>query len=188
MEPIELLCRMHEVLDRLQVPHVVVGSMASMLYGEPRFTRDVDFVLDLPASQVDAFCKSFPAPEYYVSTTAAAQAVRDRGQFNVIHILSGYKVDLILSKPSNWSRHQLKRGRPIVTESGVVVNTAAPEDIILGKLQYYQAGGSEKHLRDIVAMLDVSGDQIDRDDIERWAKELGVLPEWNLVVERLRHP
>ncbi len=64
--------------------------------------------------------------------------------------------------------------------------TAAPEDVILGKLWYYQVGGSEKHLRDIAAMLQVSGHEIDMAYIEHWAQQLGVTEEWRTVLGRAR--
>ena len=47
MEQIELIRDAVEVLDRLAVPYALVGSWGSGIYGEPRFTRDIDIVLDL---------------------------------------------------------------------------------------------------------------------------------------------
>src|SRR5438270_214895 len=38
MEPSELLRRFVAALDELEIPYRVVGSVASMTYGEPRFT------------------------------------------------------------------------------------------------------------------------------------------------------
>jgi hypothetical protein len=38
MEPSDLLRRFVAVLDELQIPYRIVGSLASMTYGEPRFT------------------------------------------------------------------------------------------------------------------------------------------------------
>lgn len=188
MELLDLLRRMHDVLGGLGVRHAVVGSMASMLYGEPRMTRDIDIVIDLPAHQVAEFCDQFPPPDYYVSKPAAAQAVKERGQFNIIHIPSGNKVDLMLCKMHGWGRSQLDRVRQIAVCSGVTVNVAAPEDVILGKLQYYHEGASDKHLRDIVAMLDISGGLIDREYIQRWTIELNVTEEWRAVLDRLKRP
>ena len=63
--------------------------------------------------------------------------------------------------------------------------TAAPEDVILGKLWYYHEGGSEKHLRDIAAMLQVSGDEIDTSYVDQWAQQLGFTEEWQAVLNRL---
>jgi hypothetical protein len=50
--------------------------------------------------------------------------------------------------------------------------------VIVRKLEFFREGGSEKHIRDIQAILRVSGDTVRRDVIERWAQDLGVLREW----------
>jgi hypothetical protein len=57
--------------------------------------------------------------------------------------------------------------------------------VVLGKLLYYHEGGSDKHLRDIAGMLQVSGEEIDRGYIARWAEQLGVMQPWRAVLERL---
>jgi hypothetical protein len=61
---------------------------------------------------------------------------------------------------------------------------AAPEDVILGKLWYYAEGGGDRHLRDIAGMLRVSGNGIDRAEVERWARELGFFEIWQQVVQK----
>jgi len=55
-----------------------------------------------------------------------------------------------------------------------------------GKLWYYREGRSEKHLRDIAAMLQVSGDQIDTAYVDHWAAQLDLSEEWQAVLGRLR--
>ena len=57
-------------------------------------------------------------------------------------------------------------------------------NVIIGKLLYYAEGGSEKHIRDIVGMLQVSEHLIDRDDVTMWATKLNVNQIW---VEILKH-
>ena len=58
---------------------------------------------------------------------------------------------------------------------------ASPEYVILRKLEYFREGGSEKHLRDIGAMLAVSGGQLDRSALGEWIQRLGVATEWRRV-------
>ncbi len=58
---------------------------------------------------------------------------------------------------------------------------APPEYVIVRKLEYYREGGSEKHLRDIRAMLSVSGDQLDRAALNEWLQRRQVHTEWQLV-------
>jgi hypothetical protein len=42
-----------EALRRLDVPHMVTGSVASSYYGRPRTTHDADVVIDPTATQLD---------------------------------------------------------------------------------------------------------------------------------------
>jgi hypothetical protein len=164
---------------------MIVGSFASAAYGEPRLTHDIDIVVHLGLDGVDRLCGVFPVPEFYVSPSAAREAVRMRSQFNVIHPASGNKIDFMIARDDAWGRNQLARRihRPILADRETFV--ATPEDIILSKLLYYQEGGSEKHLRDIAAMLRVSGDEIDQAYIDDWASQLGLTQEWQAVLERL---
>ena len=62
---------------------------------------------------------------------------------------------------------------------------AAPEDVIVKKLEYYAAGGSEKHLRDITGILKTSGERVDRDYVTRWAAQLGIAQVWEAVLARI---
>jgi hypothetical protein len=163
MEPAELLKHLSATLDRLEIPYLVTGSIASTTYGEPRFTNDIDVVVALKGSQEANLCAAFPSPDFYCSPEAVAQAVRDRFQFNIRHPASGLKVDVIVAGDSDFDRSRLSRGRRLPAGNDFETTFAAPEDVILKKLEYYREGGSEKHLRDIVGILKVQGERIDRD-------------------------
>lgn len=71
-----MLRRAIQALDSCGIPYMLVGSLASMVYGEPRYTNDIDLVVDLQVDAVDALCAAFPSPDFYVSREAAVQAVR----------------------------------------------------------------------------------------------------------------
>jgi hypothetical protein len=58
------------------------------------------------------------------------------------------------------------------------VVVAPPEYVIVRKLEYFREGGSEKHLRDIRSMLNVSGDQIDRSILDDWIARQGEVTQW----------
>lgn len=184
MEPSELLAYLVRVLERLGIPYLVTGSTATIAYGEPRFTNDIDVVVDLRLNQVPAFCSAFPSPEYYVSQPAAEAAVRRHHQFNIIHPGSGLKIDVIVASDSPFDRSRLRRGRRLSTGTNLLVCFGSPEDVILKKLEYFREGGSEKHLRDIAGVLKIQGPRIDRPYIAEWAERLGVLDVWQLVAER----
>ena len=50
--------------------------------------------------------------------------------------------------------------------------------MILSKLEFYQEGGSEKHVRDISSILRAPEASIDQSYLDFWADQLGVLAEW----------
>ena len=53
-------------INRIELPYMVTGSVAAMLYGEPRMTHDIDLVLELSDDRIDIFMKEFHAEEYYL--------------------------------------------------------------------------------------------------------------------------
>ncbi|MFO0948217.1 MAG: hypothetical protein U1D30_20225 [Planctomycetota bacterium] len=158
-----------DTFDSLHLPYLITGSTATIVYGEPRFTNDIDVVLDLPFSKVNALLAAFPATEYYVSLAAVEMAILDPGMFKIIHPASGLKVDVMVASDSEFDRMRLSRGRALPVLPDRSVWFASPEDVILKKLEYYREGGSDKHLRDIAGVLKLQGDRIDRSHIEQWA-------------------
>ncbi len=169
------------VLESHDIPYVLVGALASSSWGEVRFTNDIDIVVVLDVFDVAILCQAFGGEEFYVSQTAAEEAVRFGGQFNVIHSPTSNKIDFMIAKEGDWPTLQLQRRvRRKVLES-VDCYVAAPEDVILGKLIYYKDGGSEKHLRDIASMLRVSNELIDRSYLDQHAATFGLTEIWQMV-------
>ena len=185
MEQDELLQYAVRAFERIKIPYALVGSFASGIWGETRFTQDIDFVVDLQHDQIEPLCAAFPADEFYVSRSAVEEAVLLRQPCNVIHPTSGNKIDLMVLGDAAWARAQIDRRRNVELSPNCIASVAAPEDVILGKLVYYQEGGSEKHLRDITGILKISGDLVDRDYICRFLTQLGIADLWQAVLDRL---
>jgi hypothetical protein len=185
MEQDELLRFAVEALNHLGLRYLVTGSIATVLYGEPRFTNDIDLVVMLSADRVEELCRSFPQPEFYVSPESARQAVARRGQFNIIHPTSGLKLDIMVPAETPFNRSRFERARQITLMPDLQVSFAAPEDVILKKMEYYRAGGSEKHLRDITGILKVRAEDVDRTYIADWADRLGLSEIWAALARRV---
>ena len=176
----ELLRHLVSVLEELDIPYALAGSIASIAYGEPRATLDIDVVVELAESSIAALSQRFPAPDYYMDAEAAVDAVRRGSQFTIIHPSSGLKVD-VFPERDEVAVSQLARRRRMAALPGLTATFSPPEELILKKLIYYEAGGSDKHLRDIRAMLDVSADEIEQDRVTSWADRLGLADLWALV-------
>jgi len=178
MEPEDLLRCVVLACEQLKLRYFVTGSTATIAWGEPRFTNDIDVVLELPAEQIDRFCHLFPEADFYLSRPAVAAAIRSNGQFNLIHPASGLKVDFMVVAPTEFNQNRMIRARELPALDDRTVRFASPEDVILMKLKYFKEGGSQKHLRDIRGVLEVQGPTIDRQYITDWAHKLGVGDEW----------
>ncbi len=183
MEPIELLLIVGERIDRIGCERFTTGSVASMLFGEPRFTNDIDIVVRMDERQSRLLAGVFTGDDWYADPEAAAEAVRRRGMFNIIHVPSGLKVDLMVAKGDDFDQARFARVRQIAMPDGRMEPFASPEDVILKKLEFFREGGSSKHLRDIATMIAVQGREgLDWDYIVSWAARLGVQSE----LERVR--
>ena len=109
MEPSDLLRLMAQRFERLGLRYLVTGSTASSAYGEPRLTNDIDVVVDLKPSHVDAFAAAFPEPDFYCPRDFVVQAVRERFPFNILHPESGLKIDVMIATDSDFDRARLGR-------------------------------------------------------------------------------
>ena len=66
-----------DVLEELDIPYMITGSVASMAYGEPRLTLDMDIVIDLPERQTEEFCQKF-GDDFYKDLDSILEAIRLR--------------------------------------------------------------------------------------------------------------
>jgi hypothetical protein len=185
MEHADLLRHLVETFERLELPYLVTGSTATIAYGEPRFTNDIDVVVDLPASKIDELLAAFPDEQFYVSRSAVEAAIARHHQFNIIHPTSGLKADVIVASQSEFDRSRLRRVRRLPVLEDRDVSFASPEDVILKKMVYFQEGGSDKHMRDIAGVVSIQGEKLDRQYIENLAGQLGLAEIWSQVLERI---
>ena len=154
--------------------------MASVHYGEPRLTLDVDVVVHVGENEAAAITGLFPTTDFYAppSEIVAVEIARaTRGHFNVIHFASGQKADFYPSRRHpywEWAFEHRRLDRVGDEE----IWFAPPEYVILWKLEFFREGGGDKHLRDIRGMLLVSPESIDQAVLDRATAELGLGALW----------
>lgn len=169
-------------LERLGIPYFVTGSMAGIVYGEPRMTHDIDIVVALSQRGVHAFVEAFPLEEFYCppEDVLAIEVRRgQRGHCNLIHHDTGFKADIYIAF-DELHRWAFARRRSVELD-GMNVALAPVEYVIVRKLEYFREGRSEKHVRDIRGMLEVSAGEIDRSALEPWIERLGLGAEWRQI-------
>ena len=174
-------------LEHAKVEYVITGSVALILYAEPRLTHDIDLVVHLKMHDAKRIPEIFSPKEYYCppEDIILGEIKRPiRAQFNIIHHDSGFKADLFLLGSDllhEWAFAN-KRGMEIDDEYSVWL--APPEYVIIRKMQYFAEGGSEKHMRDIQSMLAVMKDDLDRKFIEMQASRLGLKQIWQRLIDK----
>ena len=185
MEQHELLLFVVEIFEKLRIPYFLTGAIASIAYGEPRFTNDIDVVVDMKLAHIDVFKSYFPEDEFYLDLDSMREAINRHYQFNIIHPASGLKVDVFMTKEDDFDRSRFTRIKKLYLSETDSANFASPEDVIIKKLEYFKQGRSEKHLRDITSMLKISPELIDCAYITSWAKRLTVNEIWEELQKRI---
>ena len=166
--------------NRLGIRYMVTGAAASIVYGEPRLTNDIDVVMELTPTEVEPFAKLFPLEQFYCppSEVILVEISRSqRGHFNLIHHETGFKADIYTvgrDKLNHWGLNN----RKLINLEGDELWLAPVEYVILRKLEYYREGQSEKHLRDIAGILSISPDQINFDELNEKIKQQLLGKEW----------
>lgn len=168
----EILTLVVKLLQKADILFMLTGSYAASFHGRPRATQDIDIVIDPTSASLQVFLSSL-SPEFYVSAEAAKEALEGHTQFNIIHIPSGAKVDFIIRKDRPFSQMEFGRRRPAQI-SGVRVDIASAEDIILAKLEWSKKGSSELQFQDALGIAQVQAKGLDVDYLRRWASELEV--------------
>lgn len=186
MEQTDLLKYAVDALERLGIRYAIVGAFASGVWGESRFTQDVDILIELPTDRVTELCDAFPHQDFYINAAAANEACARRSQFNVVHPVSGNKIDFMIADQTAWKSAQLDRHKLVQILPGLNAAVAAPEDVIIGKLVYFREGGSDKHLRDITGILEFSGAIVDQTYVTDIAWQLGVAEIWQSILDRIQ--
>lgn len=186
MEVILLTARLLEGLD---IPYLIGGSVASGSYGEGRSTNDVDIAVDLPPAKIGKVVHALE-PFFYIDEVAVRRAVEHKRSFNAIHSETIFKVDFFVATGDPFSREQFKRRVPrnLVKSSEELVYLASPEDVILNKLRWLKSGGmiSEQQPRDVAAVIKYQGATLDREYMRQWAAQLGVADLLEKALGRVR--
>lgn len=166
---LDVLRRVSQVLDEAGLDYMLTGSMALAYYATPRMTRDIDIVIALKEHDI-ARLQVALGDEFYIDPDAARQAVRQERMFNLMHMDSAIKIDLVVRKSSDYRQLEFQRRR-LVDFGGVPTWIVSCEDLILSKLDWARASGSELQHRDIHALL---AGAVDMHYLHHWATQLGM--------------
>ena len=176
---------------------MIIGAFAATVYGVSRVTYDIDIVVDLDESHIQALANAYPLPRYYADPAHMRNAIRRGMMFNIIDTSRGEKADLIPLGMTPYYRLAFQRRvRQEVQTPGMEpfeVWCARPEDVIVGKLMAWVEGRSRRHETDIYEMMVfhyrgkdlASGAPMREEHVGEQARRLGreVADLWQSIVQ-----
>lgn len=183
MEELNLFAIYLDILNKNKVPYFVTGSVATIVYGDPRLTHDIDLVVNLENTDVNLFIESFPSDEFYCppeDIIKIEMSRNSRGHFNIIHKETGFKADMYLTGNDDLQLWAMKNCK-IIDFAGSKIRVAPPEYVIVKKLEFYKEGHSQKHISDISSILANSNELIDFELLNKLIDERGLAQEWKEV-------
>lgn len=159
-------------LNTLKIPYYISGSVASIIYGEERFTKDADLVIRIFPFHIPKFVQVFEN-EFVISADAIQAALLGRRAFNMIHIGTAFKIDFYpISDDDDLEIDAFARRRLNDIGTGEVW-LASAEDVILAKLRWFRKGG-EVSWRDVLGVLKVQGESLDFAYLSAQAQRFGL--------------
>jgi hypothetical protein len=173
---IDIALKVARALAVVGAEYFVGGSLASSLQGEPRATNDIDFVIALPLGKVGELGTALGG-DFEVDTDTLRDAVLRASCANAFYLPVVTKIDFFGRGYEPFDESEFSRRRPmVVTASGESLVVKSAEDTVLRKLLWFREGGevSDKQWRDIVSVLQISGERMDQTYLATWASRLRV--------------
>jgi hypothetical protein len=158
-------------LEQANIPYMLTGSLASNFYAIPRMTRDIDLVVEIHSSKIDALVQIFK-DDFYIDKNSIIEAIKHESVFNIIHNVLIYKIDFIIRKNILYRTIEFQRRRQVQLNNARVW-IVSPEDLIISKLFWAKDSFSEMQLKDIKNLLLVLKN-LDKDYINEWVQTLGL--------------
>jgi len=173
LDQISLLESVAGRLESAGIPYMLTGSIAASHYGRPRFTRDIDLVVELGPDDAGRI-EGVLGHEFTMNTDGIRAAILRRGMFNVIHSSALIKIDFIIRKDSSYRVEEFQRRQRVRLGDGAEIWMTTAEDLILSKLLWAKDSRSELQLTDVRSVLRIQEGAIDSVYLEDWAKRLTV--------------
>jgi hypothetical protein len=186
--PKKLLIKVVKLFDKLHIPYVLTGGVAVTIWGAPRYTADVDLVVQLRREDIaKLFGGLKKLSEFgYIDEEMIQAAVKRNSEFNYIDTESGFKVDVWIPKDSPFTRTCFdRRVKQKIGEYPVWL--VSPEDLIVSKLDWWHRG-SMKSQYDVRTVMDGQRKGLDWKYIETWATELGLEAELDIAKSFYEYP
>jgi predicted nucleotidyltransferase len=174
----KLIRKIAEQLDKENIPYMIIGGQAVLIYGRPRLTRDIDITLGIDTDKfllVEKVCNQLKLellvekPEDFAGKTKVLPAEEPE---------SKVRVDFIFSF-TQYETQAIKNAKQVQVDD-YPVNFASPEDVIIHKMVAGRAVDEE----DVKSILAKKRKTIDLEYIRKWLSEFAEIQEYSGISEK----
>lgn len=155
-----------QILQSANIPYMVIGAQAVVIYGKPRFSEDIDITVALTPDEFRKI-KDILTEKFDILPADVEKFVHDTWVMPVKHKETMVRVDIVFSI-TPFEREAINKAKDIIIE-GVPVKYIPPEYLIVQKI----IAGRTKDLEDAQGIIDVWGNKTDIAEIERIMKSFG---------------
>ncbi len=156
-------------LDQEEIPYMIIGGQAVLLYGTPRYTRDIDITLGIDVDKYPLVAKVCKKCGFKILSDQPEKFAHETNVVPAEDVKSHIRLDFIFSF-TPYERQAVARTRT-VRMAGYPVRFAACEDVIIHKLFAGRAVDQED-VRNIVLK---NRNKIDVRYIKKWLHDFDAL-------------
>ena len=183
-DPSEIARLLHPIFETLGIPYYITGGVAASVYGDPRTTRDLDLVIEFIRDNIYQLVEALETAGFYCPPGAVEDIQEGRGRvLSVTHMTLVLNADIVLNSNTEFDRSKMARRRLEAIDSAGVEQfwIASPEDVVLAKLLWRQQSQSQKQWTDVLGILKVQAENLERGYLTEWAEQLGLVDDLNLA-------
>jgi predicted nucleotidyltransferase len=181
----DLLEKTARGLNEKNIPYMVIGGQALLLYGEPRLTKDIDITLGIGLEGLAEVKALVSALEFKPLVSDPEGFVKETMVFPVAEEKSGIRIDFIFSF-SLYEKQAIERAREIRLGQ-TMVRFASLEDVVI----YKMLAGRPRDIEDIESIL-LKNPIYDAPYLNKWLSEFGTaldrdyMSEFHALIEKLK--
>lgn len=159
----ELIKRIAAELARRDIPYMIIGGQAVLLYGEPRLTKDIDITLGLGVEKLSVIKEVVRALGLRIDLENVESFVTETMVLPTSD-KKGLRIDFLFSI-TPFERAAIERAREVKFDE-VTVRFASLEDLIIHKM----VAGRPRDIEDVRSIL-AKNPGYDRSYIQSWLSD-----------------
>lgn len=165
------------LLDKADIPSIVIGGMAVAIWGEPRLTRDIDLKIHLARQDAGRLLQII-FPHYQPLMPDPLETLQKQALV-FIQDSTGTRLDLLLAD-TPYDVTAIQRGHEVEVQPGIIIRLCSPEDLIIYKMISTRLRDHE----DARSVIRRQGDSLDDGYIVNWLRQFEqALDDSTLVAE-----